>query len=123
MPSVQQKSFYKRLRDATAAGFYRSPLQDIPAVPLSDGVKILLGNSQPEAAYDLQSQAARNSFTFGDSDDSEDDEEDPEFVDLSQDIQEPELPPLPPPLPSFEQDFSSRYHRIMNILRPQRHTQ
>ncbi|KAI7772017.1 hypothetical protein LZL87_011710 [Fusarium oxysporum] len=100
-----------------------NPLQDIPAVPSSNGVKILLGNSQPEAACDLQPQATRDSFTFGDSDDSEDGEEDPEFVNLSQDIQEPELPPLPPPLPSFEQDFSSRYHRIMNILHPQRHTQ
>jgi hypothetical protein len=52
--SAQQKRFYERLRDATAAGFYRSPLQDIPAVPSSDGVEILLGNSQPEAACDLQ---------------------------------------------------------------------
>ncbi|KAL9572124.1 hypothetical protein ACKAV7_003841 [Fusarium commune] len=55
--SAQQKRFYERLRDATAAGFYRSPLQDIPAVPSSDGVEILLGNSQPEAACDLQPQA------------------------------------------------------------------
>ncbi|KAG7405880.1 hypothetical protein Forpe1208_v014482 [Fusarium oxysporum f. sp. rapae] len=113
--SAQQKRFYERLRDASAAGFYRSPLQDMPAVPSSDGVEISLGNSQRDAA--------RDSLTFGDSDDSEDDEEAPEFVDLSQDIEEPELPPLPPPLPSFEQDFSSSYHRIMNILHPQRHTQ
>ncbi|KAG7404257.1 hypothetical protein Forpe1208_v015700 [Fusarium oxysporum f. sp. rapae] len=113
--SAQQKRFYERLRDASAAGFYRSPLQDMPAVPSSDGVEISLGNSQRDAA--------RDSLTFGDSDDSEDDEEAPEFVDLSQDIEEPELPPLPPPLPSFEQDFSSSYHRIINILHPQRHTQ
>ncbi|KAM5528507.1 transposase [Fusarium oxysporum f. sp. phaseoli] len=113
--SAQQKRFYERLRDASAAGFYRSPLQDMPAVPSSDGVEISLGNSQRDAT--------RDSLTFGDSDDSEDDEEAPEFVDLSQDIEEPELPPLPPPLPSFEQDFSSSYHRIMNILHPQRHTQ
>ncbi|KAG7404960.1 hypothetical protein Forpe1208_v015511 [Fusarium oxysporum f. sp. rapae] len=73
--SAQQKRFYERLRDASAAGFYRSPLQDMPAVPSSDGVEISLGNSQRDAAYD--------SLTFGDSDDSEDDEEAPEFVDLS----------------------------------------
>ncbi|PNP86654.1 hypothetical protein FNYG_00005 [Fusarium nygamai] len=30
--SAQRKRFYERLRDSTAAGFYRSPLQDIPAV-------------------------------------------------------------------------------------------
>ncbi|KAG7436157.1 hypothetical protein Forpi1262_v002076 [Fusarium oxysporum f. sp. raphani] len=112
--SAQQKRFYERLRDATAAGFYRSPLQDIPAVPSSDGVEISLGNSQLDTV--------RDSLTFGDSDDSEVDEEGPDFVDLSQDIEEPELPPLPPP-PAFERNFSSTYHKIMNTLHPQRHTQ
>ncbi|RKK61040.1 hypothetical protein BFJ69_g17166 [Fusarium oxysporum] len=112
--SAQQKRFYERLRDASAAGFYRSRLQDIPAVPSSDGVEISLGN--------LQRDTSRDSFTFGDSDDSEDDEN-PEFVDLSQDIEAPKLPPLPPPpQPSFEEDFSSTYHRIMNKLHRQRHT-
>ncbi|PNP54409.1 hypothetical protein FNYG_15637 [Fusarium nygamai] len=113
--SAQQKRFYERLRDATAAGFYRSPLQDVPALPSSDSVEVMLGNSQRDPA--------RDSLTFGDSDDSKIDEESPDFVDLSQDIEEPELPPLPAPLPSFETDFSSTYHRIMNTLHPQRHTQ
>ncbi|KAG7406885.1 hypothetical protein Forpi1262_v018252 [Fusarium oxysporum f. sp. raphani] len=112
--SAQQQRFYERLRDATAAGFYRSPLQDIPAVPSSDGVEISLGNSQRDTV--------RDSLTFGDSDDSEVDEEGPDFVDLSQDIEEPELPPLPPP-PALERNFSSTYHKIMNTLHPQRHTQ
>ncbi|RKL08704.1 hypothetical protein BFJ70_g16773 [Fusarium oxysporum] len=112
--SAQQKRFYERLRYATAAGFYRSPLQNIPAVPSSDGVEISLGNSQRDTV--------RDSLTFGDSDDSEVDEEGPDFVDLSQDIEEPELPPLPPP-PAFERNFSSTYHKIMNTLHPQRHTQ
>ncbi|KAL5592570.1 hypothetical protein FOBRF1_013596 [Fusarium oxysporum] len=44
--SAQQKRFHERLRDASAAGFYRSPLQDMPALPSSDGVEIMLGNSQ-----------------------------------------------------------------------------
>jgi hypothetical protein len=113
--SAQQKRFYERLRDASAAGFYRSPLQDIPAVPSSDGIEISLGNSQRDNL--------RDSFTFGDSDDSEIDEEVPDFVDLSQDIEEPELPPLPPQQSSFENDFSTTYHRIMNALHPQRHIQ
>ncbi|KAK2668023.1 hypothetical protein RAB80_015402 [Fusarium oxysporum f. sp. vasinfectum] len=113
--SAQQKRFHERLRDASAAGFYRSPLQDMPALPSSDGVEIMLGNSQRDPV--------RDSLTFGDSDDSEIDEEGPDFVDLSQDIEEPELPPLPAPLPSFETNFSSTYHRIMNTLHPQRHTQ
>ncbi|KAJ4013674.1 hypothetical protein NW758_15343 [Fusarium oxysporum] len=113
--SAQQKRFHERLRDASAAGFYRSPLQDMPALPSSDGVEIMLGNSQRDPV--------RDSLTFGDSDDSEIDEEGPDFVDLSQDIEEPELPPLPDPLPSFETNFSSTYHRIMNTLHPQRHTQ
>ncbi|TXC01946.1 hypothetical protein FocTR4_00008325 [Fusarium oxysporum f. sp. cubense] len=113
--SAQQKRFHERLRDASAAGFYRSPLQDMPALPSSDGVEIMLGDSQRDPV--------RDSLTFGDSDDSEIDEEGPDFVDLSQDIEEPELPPLPAPLPSFETNFSSTYHRIMNTLHPQRHTQ
>ncbi|WKT53949.1 hypothetical protein QSH57_004533 [Fusarium oxysporum f. sp. vasinfectum] len=113
--SAQQKRFHERLRDASAAGFYRSPLQDMPALPSSDGVEIMLGNSQRDPV--------RDSLTFGDSDDSEIDEEGPDFVDLSQDIEEPELPPLPDPLPSFETNFSSTYHRIMNTLHPQWHTQ
>ncbi|KAF5697454.1 hypothetical protein FMUND_15407 [Fusarium mundagurra] len=113
--SAQQKRFYERLRDATAAGFYGSPLQDMPAAPSSDGVEITLGNPQRGPV--------RDSLTFGDSDDSENDEEAPDFVDLSQDIEEPELPPLPTPLPSFETNYSSTYHRIMNTLHPQRHTQ
>jgi hypothetical protein len=113
--SAQQKRFHERLRDASAAGFYRSPLQDMPALPSSDSVEVMLGNSQRDPA--------RDSLTFGDSDDSEIDEESPDFVDLSQDIEELELPPLPAPLPSFEADFSSTYHRIMNTLHTQRHTQ
>ncbi|KAJ0133102.1 Serine/threonine-protein kinase mTOR [Fusarium oxysporum f. sp. albedinis] len=99
---AQQKRFYERLRDASAAGFYRSPLQDIPAVPSSDGIEISLGNSQRDNL--------RNNHTFGDSDDSEIDKEVPDFVDLSQDIEEPELLPLPPQQFSFEKDFSSTYH-------------
>ncbi|RKK17241.1 hypothetical protein BFJ67_g17768 [Fusarium oxysporum f. sp. cepae] len=87
----------------------------MPALPSSDGVEIMLGNSQRDPV--------RDSLTFGDSDDSEIDEEGPDFVDLSQDIEEPELPPLPDPLPSFETNFSSTYHRIINTLHPQRHTQ
>ncbi|KAK2684637.1 hypothetical protein QWA68_016249 [Fusarium oxysporum] len=96
--SAQQKRFYERLRDATAAGFsqvlFRIFLPFLRAMVL----------------------------TFGDSDDSEVDEEGPDFVDLSQDIEEPELPPLPPP-PALERNFSSTYHKIMNTLHPQRHTQ
>ncbi|KAG7403079.1 hypothetical protein Forpi1262_v018841 [Fusarium oxysporum f. sp. raphani] len=99
--SAQQKRFHERLRDASAAGFYRSPLQDMPALPSSDSVEVMLGNSQRDPA--------RDSLTFGDSDDSEIDEESPDFVDLSQDIEEPELPPLPAPLPSFEQTCVYRY--------------
>ncbi|KAH7144716.1 hypothetical protein DER46DRAFT_80161 [Fusarium sp. MPI-SDFR-AT-0072] len=87
----------------------------MPALPSSDGVEIMLGNSQRDLV--------RDSLTFGDSDDSENDEEGPDFVDLSQDNEEPELPPLPAPLPGFEANFSSTYHRIMNLLHPQRHTQ
>ncbi|KAG5759556.1 hypothetical protein H9Q72_012324 [Fusarium xylarioides] len=113
--SAQQKRFYERLRDASAAGLYRSPLQDMPAPPSSDGVEITLGNSQRDPV--------RDSLTFGDSDDSEVDEDSFEFVDLSKDCEEPELPPLPDPIPSLETNFSSRYHRIMNTLHPQRHTQ
>ncbi|KAG7406098.1 hypothetical protein Forpe1208_v013793 [Fusarium oxysporum f. sp. rapae] len=111
---AQQKRFHERLRNASAAGFYRSPLQDMPALPSSDGVEIRLGNSQRDPVLD--------SLTLGDSDESEIDEEGPDFVDLSQDIEEPELPPLPAPLPGFETNFSSTYHRIMNTLHLQRHT-
>ncbi|KAJ0135661.1 Uncharacterized protein HZ326_21326 [Fusarium oxysporum f. sp. albedinis] len=87
----------------------------MPALPSSNGIKIMLGNSQRDPV--------RDSLTFGDSDDSEINKEGPDFVDLSQDIEEPELPPLPNPLPSFKTNFSSTYHRIMNTLHPQRHTQ
>ncbi|KAG7415202.1 hypothetical protein Forpe1208_v005439 [Fusarium oxysporum f. sp. rapae] len=73
--SAQQKRFYERLRDATAAGFYRSPLQDMPAAPLSDGIKITLGNSQRDPVY--------NSLTFGDANNLKDNEQVPDFVDLS----------------------------------------
>ncbi|RKK23585.1 hypothetical protein BFJ66_g17449, partial [Fusarium oxysporum f. sp. cepae] len=113
--SAQQKRFHERLRNASAAGFYPSPLQDMPALPSSDGVEIRLGNSQRDPVLD--------SLTLGDSDESEIDEEGPDFVDLSQDTEEPELPPLPAPLPGFETNFSSTYHRIMNTLHLQTHTQ
>ncbi|RKK76525.1 hypothetical protein BFJ71_g16928 [Fusarium oxysporum] len=111
--SAQQKRFYERLRDVSAAGFYGSPLQDIPAIPSSNSVEISFGNAQ---------RNLRDSFTFGDYNDLEIDEEVPDFVDLLQDVEEPELPPLPPQQPSFEKDFSSTYHRIMNTLHPQRRT-
>jgi hypothetical protein len=110
--SSAQQRFYERLRGATAAGVYRSPLQDMPALPSSDGVEFKLSNTQEDGLLE--------NLVTGESDDSDFNEEVIEVVDLTQ--EEPNLPPLPPPPVEFERNFSSTYHRIMDTLRP-RNTQ
>lgn len=110
-PSAASHRFYERLREATRAGVYRSPLQEMPFPLSSDGVEFRISNTQDEPS-------TNNDIITGDTDESDDDEDGIATLDLTQEaIEEPELPPLPQPSPTHD-TFTSTYHRIMGILHP-----
>ncbi|KAL6406012.1 hypothetical protein AUP68_10570 [Ilyonectria robusta] len=109
-PAAYQR-FYERLRDATAACAYRSPLQEMPFPLSSDGVDFRIGNVQED-------HTNNNNLITGDTDESDNDEDGIPMLDLTQEgIEEPELPPLPPPSPT-PATFTSKYYRLMSILHP-----
>ncbi|EWY79733.1 hypothetical protein FOYG_17128 [Fusarium oxysporum NRRL 32931] len=121
--SATQQRFYERLCEATAAGVYRRPLQDMPQLPSSDSVESKHSNSQSAPLNDNLT-SVRDTLITGDSNDSSLDEEGVIIVGLTQDNdEEPELPPLlPPSPPHFHTNLSPTYNRIMNALYPQKHT-
>ncbi|KAJ3453107.1 hypothetical protein MRS44_018762 [Fusarium solani] len=87
--SAASHRFYERLREATRAGIYRRPLQDMPFPLSSDGVEFRLSNAAEEPP-------TNNDTITGDTDEEDDDEDSIEMLDLTQEaIEEPELPPLP----------------------------
>ncbi|KAG5956511.1 hypothetical protein E4U58_006565 [Claviceps cyperi] len=123
-PASSQR-FYERLRKAGHANIYRNPLQEMPTLPSSDSVEIILDNSwgTPISEDHDNDTFATIDGPLGSGDLDEQGAYDEAICELgsSQEVddeEEPDLPPLPPasPPPLDRKEYPSTYHRLMDIM-------
>ncbi|KAG6028410.1 hypothetical protein E4U40_000988 [Claviceps sp. LM458 group G5] len=122
-PAASQR-FYERHRKAGNANIYRNPLREMPTVPSSDSLEIILDNSRgapiSEGHDDDTFAAIDGPLDSGDLDKQDAYDEAICELDLTQldDEEEPDLPPLPPkpPPPLDRKEYLSTYHRLMDIM-------
>ncbi|KAG6301025.1 hypothetical protein E4U09_006040, partial [Claviceps aff. purpurea] len=123
LPAASQR-FYERLRKAGRANIYRNPLREMPTVPSSDSVEIILDNSRgtpiSEDHDDDTFPAIDEPLDSGDLDKQDAYDEAIGELHLTQvdDGEEPDLPPLPPksPPPLDRKEYPSMYHRLMDMM-------
>ncbi|KAG6292444.1 hypothetical protein E4U09_003425, partial [Claviceps aff. purpurea] len=125
-PAASQR-FYERLRKAGNANIYRNPLREMPTVPSSDSVEIILDNSRgtliSEDHDDDTFAAIDGPLDSGDLDKQDAYDEAICELDLTQvnGEEEPDLPPLPPASPPPDRkEYPSTYHRLMDMMHEHR---
>ncbi|KAG6247118.1 hypothetical protein E4U49_000420 [Claviceps purpurea] len=127
-PTASQR-FYERLRKAGNANIYRNPLREMPTVPSSDSVEIILDNSRGtpiSGDHDDDTFATIDGpLDSGDLDKQDAYDEAICELDLTQvdGEEEPDLPPLPPASPPPDRkEYPSTYLRLMDMMHEHRQT-
>ncbi|KAG6046662.1 hypothetical protein E4U17_007817 [Claviceps sp. LM77 group G4] len=110
------RRFYERHRKAGNANIYRNPLREMPTIPSSDSLEIILDNSRGTPISDDHDDtfaAIDGPLDSGDLDKQDAYDEAICELDIAQvdDGEEPDLPPLPPtpPPPLDRKEYPSTY--------------